>query len=346
VKSTITSSPFLSSDRKVFNVMCQVILALLPGIGLYIWFYGWGVVTNITLGVISALSWELVMLVIRQRPVLPYITDGSVLVTALLLVLAMPPMSPWWLIVTGTFFAVVVAKHLYGGLGYNPLNPAMAAYAVLLISFPKLMSLWPLPLSLSSIHLNFADTVRWVMLGIPPGSENLDSLTGATPLDTLRTGIRMGINVSDIEKNAIFGWVAGRELEWISMAYAAGGLWLIYKRLVQWQIPAAILVTLLTLSSAFYVFSSQSAIDPLMQLAGGATLLCAFFIATDPVTAAATPAGRWIFGAGIGLIIFAIRTWGGYPDGVAFAVILMNLCVPLLDQYTVPKAFGARRDVN
>ena len=283
------------------------------------------------------------MLAIRQRPLWPFLSDGSAVLTACLLALSLPPMAPWWLLLLGSFIAIVFAKQLYGGLGYNPFNPAMAAYAVLLISFPLEMSQWLLPLEIHDKLLNLADTFRYTLNAqLPPGI-TFDAISSATPLDKLRTGTGLGQTVSDIRNAPVFGIIAGNGTEWVGVGYLLGGLALLGMRIISWHIPVALLLALAVMAGTGYLIDPQQHTDPLFQLFGGATMLGAFFIATDPVTAATSARGKLIYGAGIGVLVYAIRFWGAYPDGVAFAVLLMGMTAPLLDQYTVPRVFGARR---
>lgn len=339
-------SPFVSPSGSVAAVMRRVLFALLPGIALYIWYFGWGVAVNLTLAGISAVCFEAIMLRIRRQPVVPFVSDGSALVTAVLLGLSLPPMVPWWLVVLGSFIAIVVAKQLYGGLGYNPFNPAMAAYAVLLISFPRELSLWVAPSAVHGHDLSLVDTVVFSFSGALPGGIGFDAITAATPLDKLRTDTALGESVTQIAEQAVFGRFAGRGMEWVNLAFLAGGLWLIACRLISWHIPAAVLGTLAVMAWLGYLFDPGHNPGPLLHLLAGATALGAFFIATDPVTAATTPLGKLIYGAGIGMLTYVIRTWGGYPDGMAFAVLLMGLTVPLLDQYTSPSVFGSHRGID
>jgi Na+-translocating ferredoxin:NAD+ oxidoreductase subunit D len=338
----VISAPFVEQGNTVGSVMRQVIYALIPGILVAFYYFGWGVITNITLAVLTALFWEAAMLLLRDRPVKLYLADGSAILTAILLALALPPMAPWWLILVGTFIAIVVAKQLYGGLGYNPLNPAMAGYAVLLISFPLNMSIWPAPVVFPDLDINFQDAIYWVFFQEFSSGLKIDAVTAATPLDQLRTEISRGLTLDLINKDVIYGLFAGKAVEWINVGFLLGGLWLFYKRLITWHIPVSIILTIAAFSSVFYFYAPDQYADPLFHLFSGATMLCVFFIATDPVSAATTPLGKIIYGIGIGFLIFIIRTWGGYPDAVAFAVLLMNLTAPLLDYYTVPRAFGAR----
>lgn len=340
---SVNSSPFIPSTLSVSQVMRTVIYALIPGVLIYVWWFGFGVGINIILAIASALIFEFAMLVIRNRPVAPYLFDGSAVVTAILLALAMPPLLPWWLPVLGSFFAIVVAKHLYGGLGYNTFNPAMAAYAVLLISFPLEFSRWAAPMDLIDQPLSLVQILNYSFYQQLPSGLSFDAVTAATPLDYLRTETGLGRSVSDISQASIFGQMAGVGMEWVNVGFLLGGIWLIYRRIISWHIPVAVLSSLFAIASCGYFINAEHYEDPLFHLMSGASILCAFFIATDPVTASTTPLGRIIYGIGIGLLIFSIRSWGGYPDGVAFAVLLMGLCVPLLDHYTAPKVYGARR---
>lgn len=335
------TSPHIHSGASVTTVMLRVVYALVPGIALYWWFFGAGVLVNIALALLTALVCEALMLWARKRPVAPFLLDASAVVTALLLAVSIPPLAPWWLIVVGTGFAIVVAKHLFGGLGYNLFNPAMIGYVMLLISFPREMTAWQAPLMLTGHDLSAGDTLRYVFAGELPPRVALDAVTGATPLDTLKTQLRLDKTVAQIaQAHPQFGTMGGKGWEWISLAWLAGGLWLIYKRVISWHIPAAMLGTLGLISGVFYLADSQHHASPLFHLIAGGAMLGAFFIATDPVTAATTLRGRLLYGAGIGVLTYVIRAWGGFPEGVAFAVLLMNTAVPTLDYYTRPRVFG------
>jgi electron transport complex protein RnfD len=259
-----------------------------------------------------------------------------------LLAAALPALAPWWLAAVGTVFAIVVAKHLYGGLGYNPFNPAMVGYVVLLISFPLEMSTWPSVQGIAESGLTISETARFVFTETLPTGISLDALSGATPLDAVKTQLAMGRALDEIGTGAMFGMVAGKGWEWISLAFLGGGLWLVYTRTAAWQIPVAMLTSIAVLSLVFYLMDPQTHASPWFHLFSGATLYGAFFIATDPVSASTTPRGRLLYGAGIGVLTYVIRSVGGYPDGVAFAVLLMNITAPTIDYYTQPRVFGAR----
>lgn len=330
------NAPYLRQPASVSVVMLKVLAALLPGVAVYAWLFGAGILVQIAIASIAALASEAVMLKLRGRPLAMFLSDGSALVTAWLIALTFPPIAPWWLVAGGTVFAIVVAKHLYGGLGQNPFNPAMAAYAIMIVSFPALMSQWPTP------DLDFA--TQWQL--IAGGERLLDAVTGATPLDALRTGLHgNGATVSGLMAGSpAFGFVGGRGWEWVALAYLAGGLVLLALRVITWHIPAAFLATLAVLAGAFWLWQPGAYASPLFHLMTGGAMLGAFFIATDPVSGATTPRGKLLFAAGIALFTYVIRSWGAYPDGIAFATLLMNLCVPLIDMKTQPPVFGHKHD--
>ena len=329
------SSPHLPGSNNVTIMMRRVLLALLPGTVCFTWLFGWGIVVNILLASLTALVAEATILALRKRPVTTLL-DGSALVTGVLLALALPPLTPWWIPVIGSLFAIVIAKQLYGGLGYNPFNPAMAGYVVLLISFPLELTLWSAP----GAQLGLTDTLIHVWTGSLPAEQTMDALTMATPMDSIKTRLGLSETLSEMQGSPLFGSFAGAGWEWINLSFLLGGLWLLRMKVIQWQIPAGMLAGLALIAFVFYAINPDVYTTPLFQLFSGAAMLGAFFIATDPVSACTTPRGRLYYGLGIGLLTYIIRTWGGYPDGVAFAVLLMNMAAPTIDHYTRPRVFG------
>lgn len=329
------NSPFLRRPTSVRRVMGEVLLALLPALAVYVWLFGIGVLLQLLTAASAALAAEWTMLTILGKPRALFLGDLSALVTAALIGLAFPPIAPWWLTFSATAIAIVFAKHLYGGLGQNPFNPAMVAYALMIVSFPALMSQWP-----GSGQLDAA-----TQIGLVFGSERLvDAITSATPLDALRTGLHgAGASVARVLEGHAFGALGGRGWEWISLAYLAGGLYLLARRIITWHIPVAFLATLAAISTIAWLAHPQAYATPWFHIASGGALLGAFFILTDPVSGATTPRGKLIFAAGAALMTWIIRTWGAYPDGVAFATLLMNLCVPLIDMKTQPPVFGHKK---
>ena len=333
-------SPYITDAPTVSTIMFKVLLALVPGIAAYVWIYGGGILVSLTLATLTALAAEALLLKIRQRPVKPYLMDMSAVVTAWLLALALPPLAPWWLVIVGTFFAIVIAKQLYGGLGYNPFNPAMVGYAVLLISFPLIMTKWPAPLSLAEHPLSFMDQLHFIFGHGLPTDMKVDAITSATPLDYLKTQLMLKHEVASITQAPIFGVVGAKGGELVTGAYLLGGLYLLQQRIISWHLPTVFLAALAAISFAFYVIDPSHFANPLFHLMSGASMLCAFFIITDPVSGPTTPRGKIYFAAGVGVLTYLIRVYGGYPDGVAFAVLLMNMCVPLIDALTQPRVFG------
>ncbi|GMQ47138.1 electron transport complex subunit RsxD [Vibrio sp. 10N] len=343
----IASSPHAHSRKRTPDIMKGVALCALPGLVAQTYFFGWGTIIQLALAIIVGLGLEAAVMLLRKRSPAMALRDYSALVTAWLLAIAIPPLSPWWVVVIGLLFAIVIAKHLYGGLGQNPFNPAMVAYVVLLISFPVEMTSWITPISISNEPVSFADAFSLIFGGFDMDGYSLqqirtgiDGITMATPLDAFKTGISNGNTVGEVLDQPIFGGLAGIGWEWVNLAYLVGGLALLKLRIIQWHIPVAMLVSLTIVSGFFAMIWPGETGSPLLHLLSGATMLGAFFIATDPVSASTTVKGRLIFGAFIGVMVFIIRTWGGFPDGVAFGVLLANMCVPLIDYYTKPRTYG------
>jgi electron transport complex protein RnfD len=335
-----TSSPHTKRINRVDRVMLQVVLALLPGIIALVFYFGWGVLINLVLAVIAASAFEAMVIKLRKRPVMPVLMDLSAVVTALLFAIAIPPLLPWWLVVLGMAFAIIMVKQMYGGLGYNPFNPAMAAYVLLLISYPVEMTSWAPPFLLAEQQLNLVQILTYKFSGALPQGITLDAITMATPLDEMRTKLDLNQMISEIRQHPLWGDFGGLGWEWVGNWFLMGGIWMVYKRTITWQIPLAFLSGLVGMATLFWLFDAESFPFPLFHVFSGGAILGAFFIATDPVTASTTRAGQLIYGVSIGVLVYIIRTWGGYPDAVAFAVLLMNMAAPTIDYYTRPRAYG------
>lgn len=333
-------SPYISNAPTVSSIMRKVLLSLIPGIAVYTWLFGGGILITLALATATALVTEALMLKLRRRPVQPFLSDYSAVITAWLLALAIPPLAPWWLIVVGTAFAIIIAKQLYGGLGYNPFNPAMIGYAVLLISFPVIMTKWPAALSLADTKLSFMDQFHYIFSHALPANITMDAVTSATPLDYLKTQLKLKQSMDSIQAAPLFGTLGGRGSEYVAIAYLLGGLFLWQQRIITWHLPTAFLGGIAVISGLFWVVDPAQFANPVFHLFSGASMLAAFFILTDPVSGPTTPKGKLYFAAGVAVITYLIRVYGGYPDGVAFAVIFMNICVPLIDAYTQPRVFG------
>jgi electron transport complex protein RnfD len=340
-------TPLFSKSDSVSAIMLKVLLALLPGIALYVWYFGPAILVSITLASLTALGTEALMLRLRNRPVAPFLKDNSALLTAWLLALSIPPLAPWWLVVVGTAFAIAIAKHLYGGLGNNLFNPAMVGYAVLIISFPAQMSHWIAPHGLEQgglamSGLGFMQQLEYIFIGVLPEHATLDAVTMATPLDTLKTHLHLDQPIRQIFDLPIYGHLGGHGSEMVAGGFLLGGLYLLAARIISWHIPVAFLGTLMAIAGIFHLSDPAHYAGPLFHWFAGASMLGAFFILTDPVSSPTTGKGRLIFAAGAALLTYLIRVFGGFPDGVAFATLLMNICVPLIVLYTQPPVFGKK----
>jgi len=333
-------APHMPPQTTVAGVMRQVLYALVPGVLAHAWFFGPGIIFQFALAGTFALGFEALMLRLRRRPVRLFLADFSALVTALLFALCIPPLAPWWIACIAMLFAIVVAKHLYGGLGQNVFNPAMVGYVVVLLSFPQEMTQWLAPRPIAEGLPGVGATLTAIFTGKLPSTLTLDALTLATPLDTLKTGVDAGRFVSEIRAAPVFGDFGGLGWEWVANWYALGGLYLLYRRVISWHTPVALIGTVLAIGLPAWLIDSGSNPQPLQHIFSGGLMLGAFFIATDPVTGCVSARGRMLFGAGVGIITLVIRRWGGYPDGIAFAVLLMNMAAPLIDRYTRPRYYG------
>lgn len=343
--------------------MKLVLLALTPGIAVAVWFFGFGVLLNIVIAALSAVGLEAAILRLRGMDISIHLSDNSALLTAVLFGIAVPPGSPYWLVITGIFFAIVVAKHAYGGLGQNPFNPAMCGYALLLLAFPLQMTTWHIPNEIVSAGIDTLSTgnitsgqqilrpFSWAglqqsfILSFPflssSSQQLIDGLAMATPLIEFKMAGHNAILQAWNSDLPLFSATSKTGWELTNMAYLAGGLLLLYKRVISWHIPVSILLTIGIISSLFYAPGSSAVYGtPYLHLFGSATIIAAFFIATDPVSAATSNRARIVYGILIGTAIYSIRVWGSYLDSVALAVLFGNFCAPLLDYYLRPRIYG------
>ncbi|GJM12556.1 MAG: electron transport complex subunit D [Pseudohongiella sp.] len=345
--------------------MQTLLLALLPGILASLWFFGYGILINICIAVSFAVVAEGAVLSLRRRNIRLHLADKSALVTALLLAIAVPPGSPWWIAALGTLFSIVIAKQLYGGLGQNPFNPAMCGYAMLLLAFPLEMTGWHIPteivsgpLSLDSLGIPLAASEReslnplsWTGLkqalllsfssSTTAARELIDGLAMATPLIEFKMAGNSAILAAKETGAALFSRESETGWEIVNLGYLLGGLLLLYRKVISWHIPLSIIGTVCVISILFYAPGSVAIYGtPYLHLFGSATMLGAFFIATDPVSAATTSRGKIFYGIIIGVSIYSIRVWGSYLDSIAFAILFGNFCAPLLDHICQGRIFG------
>ncbi|MEI5640718.1 MULTISPECIES: electron transport complex subunit RsxD [unclassified Pseudoalteromonas] len=348
MKLTMASSPHNHSHKSVSRLMLTVMAACIPGVLVQTYFFGIGVLVQLLLALITVSLSEALVLKLRGRAVWPSLSDGSAWLTGLLLAISIPPLAPWWVIVIGCFFAIAIVKQLYGGLGFNLFNPAMAGYVLLLISFPVQMTSWSPVQTLMLTEPSIIDQVALIFTEVTSQGESLeawrtavvDGATAATPLDSVKTATAQGLTVSEAMQGPSFSEYAGKGWQYVNLAFLLGGLYLLKNKIINWHIPVAFIATLAFASAIGYIVAPQSEPGMLFHLLSGGAMLGAFFIATDPVSASTTDRGRLIYGAAIGLIVYVIRQFGGYPDAVAFAVVMMNMAVPLIDHYTQPRTYG------
>ena len=326
-------------------IMWQVMLAISPATVYGLFCFGWPALNLFIITVLSAVFFEAFCLRLGGRLAKPVLMDGSAVLTGWLLAMTLPPWAPWWIGVVGSAIAIILGKQVYGGLGQNLFNPAMLARVALLISFPIEMTTWanvsPLffshsPGLIESWHITFV------------GLDNLDATTGATTLGFVKTEFSQNRLLVDILKDYsgflnFIGWTRGSLGETSTLLLSLGGVWLIRQGVIQWYIPVSLLLTVTVLSGFFHTLDAQHYVSPFLHLNSGALMLTAFFIATDYVTSPNTKTGQLVFGAGCGLLIFVIRTWGAYPEGAGFAVLLMNSATPLIDYYIRPRIYGRDR---
>ncbi|MBB2496554.1 RnfABCDGE type electron transport complex subunit D [Aquipseudomonas ullengensis] len=336
-----TSHSDLSFDPR--PSLQRALLACLPGALALLWFNGWGLLVQLLLASASCCACEWLTRALRQQPSpraehslfgLAPLAEGSGLVSAVLLALALPSYAPWWLTVSSAAFATLFGKSLFGGFGRNLFNPAMLGYAFALLAFPAQMVHWPAP---GASHGLLAALQQ--IFGF--GNSLIDGWSQATVLDSLKHND--GLTIDELfAQHPAFGGVGGRGVEWVNLAFLAGGLYLLQQKVIRWHAPLGMLGALFVISLLCWNGSgSDSNGSPLLHLFSGASMLGAFFIVTEPVSGAGSDRSRLYFGIGVGLLTYVIRTWGGYPDGLAFAVLLMNLCVPRLEQLASARNSGA-----
>ncbi len=324
--------------------MVAVMIALTPATLYGFYAFGWPAINLFVITLTTALASEALCLRIAGKPVISTLTDGSAALTGWLLAMSLPPWSPWWIGVIGSLFAIVVGKQIFGGLGQNVFNPAMLARVALLISAPIQLTSWVAPVPLFSA--NAPGFLEGLTLTFSTAAPTADGFSGATLLGQIKTGLGQGeflpqILAGDYKPlNAAFGSESGSLGETSAVLLLVGGCWLLLRRIISWHIPIAMLGTVALMASVFYLIDPQRYPDPGLYLMSGGLVLGAFFIATDFVTSPSTQLGQLIFGAGCGLLVYIIRTWGGYPEGVAFAVLLMNALTPIIDYYLRPRIYG------
>ncbi len=320
--TVLSPAPHLRTTKTIETAMYSVILALLPGAAVGMYFFGLNAIRVITLSIVLCVAFEALALRIRGRGMEP-LKDGSAVLTGLLLAMNLPSNSPAWLILIGCVVAILMTKHVYGGLGYNSFNPALVARVFLLISFPVVMTSWPEPKSFTL---------------------SLDTVTKATPLGDMKMSLLLNGNLGDIANMSLMdpfiGRLGGSLGEISALALLAGGIFLIARGVITWHIPVTYIATVFVMTWIYWLLDPVKYASPVFHMVTGGLMLGAIFMATDYVTSPITPKGMIVFGVGCGAITVFIRLFGGYPEGVSFAILLMNAATPLIDRYTQPRVFG------
>lgn len=322
---TVSPSPHVSSSQTTTSMMYGVVLSLIPAFLVTLYVFGAGALYTTVISVAACLITEaLIQHFLLKTPVKIY--DGSAVVTGILLAFNLPSNIPWWIVIIGAVFAIGIGKMTFGGLGNNPFNPALAGRVFLLVSFPVQMTSWPMPI-----------LSRW---------QYTDAVTGATPLGIVKEGIRNGENISQVmaqipdHMQLFMGQMGGSLGEVSALALVIGFVWLLYKRIITWHIPVFMTGTIYAFAAILWLINPSENPSPLFHILTGGVLLGAIYMATDLVTSPMTKKGMIIYAIGIGIITMVIRKFGAYPEGVSFAILIMNAAVPIINKYVKPARFG------
>lgn len=322
---TVSPSPHVSSEQTTSKLMYGVVISLVPAFAVTLYVFGIGALIVTAVSIVSCVLAEALI----QRFILKSevtIRDGSAIVTGLLLAFNVPANLPWWMVVLGALFAIGIAKMTYGGLGNNLFNPALAGRVFLLISFPVQMTSWPLP--------------------ITSRLQYLDASTGATPLGIVKEAVRNGEMVPDIMQQVpdhmqlFMGQMGGSLGEVSALALLLGFGWMLYRKIITWHIPVFVIISIAAFTGILWLVDPLKNASPLFHILTGGVMLGAIYMATDLVTSPMTRTGMIIYAVGIGIITVVIRVFGAYPEGVSFAILIMNAAVPLINRYIKPKRFG------
>jgi len=321
----------MHGDDSTKKIMYGVVFAMIPAILVSVYYFGLDALRVLIIASVACLFFEwIIQKYLIKGPVT--ITDGSALVTGILLAFNVPSNLPSWMIIIGALVAIGMAKMSFGGLGKNVFNPALVARVFLLISFPVQMTSWPKP---KAIIEGFTDAI-----------------TGPTPLGIVKEGLDAGKTMSELTPEipnymqSLIGQMGGSLGEVSAIALILGGIYMLIRKIITWHIPVSMLLTVVIFSGIFWGFDPEHYADPVFHMLTGGMLLGAIFMATDMVTSPMTRGGQLVFGFGVGLLTILIRMWGAYPEGVSFAILLMNAVVPLINRGFKPKRFGAKPGVE
>lgn len=321
---TVSPSPHVHSDDSTQKIMYRVVFAMLPALAWSVFVFGLDALRVTLLAIVACLAFEYLIQKFLMK-VKPSVTDGSALITGVLMAFNVPSDLPWWIIVIGSLAAIGIGKLSFGGLGNNLFNPALVGRVFLLISFPVQMTSWPVN-SLSGI----------------------DGVSSATPLGMIKEGISKGTPISEITDSLpstidmLFGNIGGSLGEVSALLLIIGGIYMLWKKVITWHIPVSVIASVAAVAAIFWMVDSQVYINPVYHVLTGGLMLGAIFMATDMVSSPMTAKGQIIYGIGIGLITISIRLFGAYPEGISFAILIMNAFTPLINNYVKPKRFGGQ----
>ncbi len=321
---TVSPSPHVHSDDSTQKIMYRVVLAMVPALAWSVFVFGLDALRVTIIAVLACIAFEYLIQKYLMK-VKPSVTDGSALVTGILLAFNVPSNLPWWIIIIGSIAAIGIGKLSFGGLGNNIFNPALVGRVFMLISFPVQMTSWPVN-----------------------SKSGIDAVTSATPLNIIKEGITNGIPISEISQKLpstlemFWGGIGGSLGEISAALLILGGLYMLYKKVITWHIPVSIIATVGIISGVFWLVNPDIYINPLYHILTGGLMLGAIFMATDMVSSPMTPKGQVIYGIGIGVITISIRLFGAYPEGISFAILIMNAVTPLINYYVKPVRFGGK----
>jgi electron transport complex protein RnfD len=325
---TVSGSPHIHGNQNVNKIMWQVVLAMVPAALVSFWYFGLSSIILMLVAIVGAVTVEYLIAKFLLK-ITPTINDGSAVITAILLAFNVPSSLPWWQMLIGVTFAIAIAKMTFGGLGKNPFNPALAGRVFMLISFPVDMTTWPKP-GLPFDTMNFS----------------IDGLTGPTTLGIVKEGLAKGDTMAQVTSQLpdytqmFMGQIGGSLGEVSAIALILGGLYLLIRKVITWHIPVSFLLSAFVFAGILYLVDPTQYIDPVFHLLAGGMMLGAFFMATDMVTSPMSVKGQLFFGLGCGVLTILIRVWGAYPEGVSFAILIMNAFTPLINKGFKPKSFG------
>lgn len=319
---TVSPSPHVHTDDSTRKIMYRVVYALIPALIWSVFVFGLDALRVTAIAIVACLALEYIIQKYMMK-VKPSIYDGSALVTGILLAFNVPANIPWWIIVIGAIAAVGIGKMSFGGLGSNIFNPALVGRVFLLISFPVQMTSWPVN-----------------------QQSGVDGVTTATPLGVIKEGLMNGTPVSQLlpelpaTSDMLLGNISGSLGEISALMLILGGLYMLYKKVITWEIPVSVIGSVAAIATIFWLVDPQSYVNPVYHLLTGGLMLGAIYMATDMVSSPMSSKGQLIYGVGIGAITILIRLFGAYPEGISFAILIMNAFTPLINNYVKPKGFG------